>query len=570
LNPIWGTGVVKLGGRMFGSLGRRAAVAVVAALALSSTTVTPAKAAPSGAVEIQVLAITDFHGHLDPPSGSEGEIAGVAAGGVEYLATHVRQLEANRRNSIVVSSGDLIGGSPMLSGLFHDEPTIEAMNLVGLDLNGVGNHEFDEGVAELRRMQEGGCHPVDGCLDGDGFAGASFRFLAANVMRADGATLFPPYHVRTFQDAKVGFIGVTLEGTPEVVMPSAVAGLTFRDEAETVNALVPELQRKGIEAIVLLVHQGGAHSGGYNDCQGLAGPIVEIVARLHDAVDVVMTGHSHQAYNCVIDGKLVTSAGSDGRLVTDVDLSVDKRSGQVLTASANNVIVTRSVPKATDVSSLLSKYRSLSGSLESRAVGTIAADITRVETPAGESALGDVIADAQLAATDGPGEGQSVAAFTNPGGIRADLLHAPSGHEQPGVVTYGEAFAVQPFGNSLVTMALSGAQLDSLLEQQWCGQSAQRILQVSAGFTYTWDATKPVCDRVDPATIKIGGVPVDPMRTYRVTVNGFLADGGDRFTVLTQGSNRLGGPIDVDALTAHLAANSPVAPGPRTRIARLG
>ena len=540
-------------------------------LTLSPPTVAPALAGPSDLVDVQVLAIADFHGHLDPPTGSEGEVQGIPAGGAEYLATHIRQLEANRRNSVVVSAGDLIGGSPLLSAIFHDEPTIEAMNLVGLDLNGVGNHEFDEGVAELTRMQNGGCHPVDGCLDGDAFAGAAFRFLAANVVRTTtGATLFPPYQVRAFQDVKVAFIGVTLEQTPEVVLPSGVAGLAFSDEADTVNALVPELRRKGIEAIVVLLHQGGGQSGGYNECQGLSGPVVDIVTRMNDAVDVVIAGHTHQAYNCVIDGKVVTSPGADGRLLSDVELSVDKRSGQVVTARADNLVVTRNVPKATDVGNLLSKYRNLAGALENRTVGTITADLTRSETTAGESALGDVLADAQLAATDGSGEGQSVVAFTNPGGIRTDLMYAPSGSEGAGKVTYGEAFAVQPFGNGLVSMNLTGAQLDTLLEQQWCGQNAQRVLQVSAGFTYTWDATKPVCDRVDPATIRLAGAPIDLGGTYRVTVNSFLAEGGDRFTVLTHGSSRLGGPSDLDALIAYFALNSPVGPGPRSRITRLG
>ena len=543
----------------------------LAVMTVNPSTVATAQAAPSDLVDVQVLAITDFHGHLEPPTGAEGEIEGVPAGGAEYLATHIRQLEANRRNSVVVSSGDLIGGSPLLSALFHDEPTIEAMNLIGLDLNGVGNHEFDEGVAELTRMQNGGCHPVDGCLDGDGFGGADFQFLAANAVRsATGATVLPPYQVRAFQDVKVAFIGMTLEETPESVIPSGVAGMTFRDEADTVNALVPELRRKGVEAIVVLLHQGGGQSGGYNDCQGLSGPVVDIVNRMNDAVDVVITGHTHLAYNCVVNGKVVTSAGSDGRLLTGIDLSVDKRSGQVVTARANNRIVTRDVPKATDVSNLLAKYRNLEGALENRTVGTITADLTRSETTAGESALGDVLADAQLAATDGSGEGQSVVAFTNPGGIRTDVLYAPSGGEGAGKVTYGEAFAVQPFGNGLVSMNLTGAQLDTLLEQQWCGQSSPRVLQVSAGFTYTWDATKPVCDRVDSATIRLGGAPIDPGQTYRITVNSFLAEGGDRFTVLMQGSNRLGGPSDLDALTAYFALDSPLSPGPRNRITRVG
>lgn len=523
---------------------------------------------PGQLVDVQLLALNDFHGNLEPPGGT---IEGAPAGGAEYLASHVRRLEATNRNTMVVSAGDLIGASPLLSALFHDEPTIEAMNRIGLDLNAVGNHEFDEGADELLRMQKGGCHPVDGCLDGDGFAGAQFGFLAANVVRSDtGRTLLPPYQIRKFQGAKVAFVGMTLEGTPSIVTPSGVAGLEFRDEAETVNALVPELRRRGVESIVVLLHEGGLQPGGIDQCNGISGPVVDIVQRMSDAVDVVVSGHTHRAYNCQIDGKLVTSASSFGRVLTDIDLTIDKGSGDVVVARADNLVVTRDVPKAADVTNLLDKYRQLAAPLANRVIGTITADVTRSATAAGESALGDVIADAQLAATDGPGEGGAAVAFMNPGGIRADLSYAPSGSEGAGQVTYSEAFTVQPFGNTLVTMTLTGAQLDTLLEQQWCGQPYPRVLQVSAGFTYTWDATRPACDRVDPSTIRINGAAVDPSGSYRITVNSFLADGGDNFKVLTQGTARLGGPLDLDALQAYFAANSPVPPGPQYRITRVG
>lgn len=523
---------------------------------------------PGQTVDVQLLALNDFHGNLEPPG---GPIAGSPAGGAEYLATHVRQRRATNPNTMVVSAGDLIGASPLVSALFRDEPTIEAMNMIGLDLNAVGNHEFDKGSAELLRMQNGGCNPVDGCLDGDPFAGAKFGFLAANVVRSDThETLFPAYAVREFQGAKVAFIGLTLKDTPSIVTPSGVAGLEFLDEADTVNALVPELRRQGIESIVVLMHEGGRQTGGINDCKGASGPVVDIVNRMDDAVDVVVSGHTHQAYKCVIDGKLVTSASSFGRVLTDIDLTIDKRTGDVVKAGADNFVVTRNVPRAGDLTALIAKYKAISAPLENRVIGTITADITRNATPAGESALGDVVADAQLAATSGPAVGGAVVAFMNPGGIRADLSFAPSGAEQPGQVTYGEAFTVQPFGNTLVTMTLTGAQLDTLLEQQWCNQAFPRILQVSAGFTYTWDNARPACNRVDPSTIRIGGASVTPTGTYRVTVNSFLADGGDNFTVLRSGVARLGGPLDLDALEPFFKAGSPIPPGPRNRISRLG
>ncbi|HLE79119.1 MAG: bifunctional metallophosphatase/5'-nucleotidase [Chloroflexi bacterium RBG_16_69_14] len=534
-------------------------------------------AVPSGSVDVQLLAINDFHGNLEPPSGSSGRIltptGNVNAGGIAYLATHIKALEATNPRTLVVSAGDLIGASPLLSALFHDEPTIEAMNSLGLDFNAVGNHEFDEGGAELLRMQNGGCHPTDGCLDGDGFAGADFQFLAANVVREDnGKTVFPAYKMRSFAGAKIAFIGVVLEGTPTIVTPAGVAGLDFLDEASTVNALVPGLKAKGIETIVVLIHEGGFQTGLYDQCTGISGPVFDIVNALDDEVDVVISGHTHQAYDCSIDGKLVTSASSFGRLVTDIDLTIDRTTGEVTSMAANNVIVTRDVAADAAETALIARYNVIAAPLANRVIGSITSDITRTATTAGESALGDVIADAQLEATAPAGFGEAVVAFMNPGGIRADMIFGQiSGGELPGEITYGESFTVQPFGNSLVTMTLTGAQIETLLEQQFagCGAASNRILQVSDGFSYTWVTSALPCDKVDPTTIKINGVTVGPTASYRVTVNSFLADGGDSFPVLVQGTNRLGGAVDTDALEAYFVANSPVAPGPQDRITRL-
>jgi 5'-nucleotidase len=547
------------------------ATAMALLLVMVGTASGGATAAPtSPLVDVQLLAINDFHGNLDPPAGSSGRIGSVDAGGVEYLATHIAQLEATNPNTLVVSAGDLIGASPLLSALFHDEPTIEAMNLLGLDFNAVGNHEFDEGAAELLRMQNGGCHPTDGCLDGDGFAGADFQFLAANVVRKDnGKTLFPAYKIRSFGGAKLAIIGVVLEGTPTIVTPSGVAGLEFKDEAETVNALIPQLKAKGVNAITVLIHEGGVQSGTFNGCVGISGAIVDIVNRFDPAVDAVISGHTHQAYNCQLNNMLVTSASSFGRLVTDVDLTIDRATGEVAQMAANNLIVTRDVAKDAGQTSLLAKYRTFADPIANRVIGSITADITRTTNPAGESALGDVIADAQLAATAPAGFGEAVAAFMNPGGIRAELTYAGSvAGEGDGNVTYGEAFSVQPFGNSLVTMTLTGAQIDQLLEQQFDNPTAgqNRILQVSDGFSYSWSASAATGSKVDPSSILLNGTPVDPNGAYRITVNSFLAEGGDNFSVLAQGTDRLGGAVDLDALVDYFAANSPVPPGPQNRI----
>ena len=518
-------------------------------------------------VNLQILAINDFHGNIATSSSGFG-----GTGRADFLAANIQAAEEGADNSIFVSAGDLIGASPLISALFHDEPTIEAMNLIGLDINAVGNHEFDEGPAELLRMQYGGSHPVDGDLDGDPFLGADFEFLAANVVvDATGDTIFPPYTIRNYQGVKVAFIGMTLEGTPTIVTPSGVEGLTFNDEAETVNALVPQLQQNNIEAIVVLLHEGGFSPGGQNDCDGgLFGPIAEIVPQLDDAVDLVIAGHTNDEFICEIDGKWVTMADTRGRLFTDIDVTLNRVTKDMTVVAINNVPNSQAgVTPDPTVTALIDKYDDLSAPLANAVIGSTTADILRANNLAGESALGDIIADAQLDATDDPGFGDAVVAFMNPGGIRDDLIFAEiPGGEAPGEVTFGEAFSVQPFGNSLVTMTLTGQQIDDLLEQQFDNPSApsRRILQVSAGFTYEWSASAPTGDKIDPASIMIGGVPIDLGAGYRVTVNSFLADGGDNFSVLPDGTDRLGGEVDLDALVTYFGENSPVSPGPQDRI----
>ncbi|WP_223638361.1 bifunctional UDP-sugar hydrolase/5'-nucleotidase [Corallococcus sp. EGB] len=544
-----------------------------------------------GTVALKLIAFNDFHGQLEPAAGSGGQIvqallpdggvdtnSRVNAGGAVYLARHIADLRAKNPNSIVVSAGDLIGATPLLSALFHDEPTIEAMNHIGLDLSAVGNHEFDEGGTELLRMQSGGCHPVDGCQDGTGFSGAKFKFLAANVATGPNSTLFPRYDVRTFQGVKVAFIGMTLEGTPNIVTPTGIRGLEFKDEVQTVNALVPELRSQGVNAIVVIVHEGGipALDSLYNECKGITGPIVDIAAQLDPAVSVIVSGHTHNAYNCTLSGKLVTSAASVGRLVTDIDLTLDATSGQVVKAQAQNVIVTRTVAPDPEVAELITRYKGISSPLENRVIGWIEQTLTRsnIQTdPTGQSTMGFVIADAQLEATRPANLGGAQIAFMNPGGVRADLVRDPADPNDKGAVTYGEAFTVQPFGNSLVTLTLTGAQIERLLEQQWPNATTTRILLPSAGFSYAFSESAPVGSKVDPASIKLNGTVIDPAATYRVTVNSFLAPGGDGFSVLPEGTNPLGGAVDSDALEAYLARHSSEAsplPAPALdRITRL-
>lgn len=528
-------------------------------------------------VELQILGINDFHGNI-ATTGSWGP-SSQPVGRADYLAAHVNQAKAGVDHSILVSAGDLIGASPLISGLFHDEPTIEAMNLIGLELNGVGNHEFDEGPEELLRMQNGGTHPVDGNPDGDGFAGADFDFLSANVtVDASGDTLFDAYAVKTYEGVDVAFIGMTLEGTPSIVTQEGVAGLTFHDEVDTVNALVPDLQAMGIEAIVVLLHEGGFSEGGEegDDCVGgLTDPLNSIVSGFDSAVDLVIAGHVNDEFVCEVNGIWVTMADNAARLFTDIDTKLNRFTGDMTITAIDNVPTYHADVAApvSSVTSLIDKWQALADVQGNVVIGEITADITEQYEPGGDSPVGNLIADAQLWATEGATTGNAVIAFMNNGGVRGDqgFLFAPSGSEQAGEVTYAEAFAIQPFGNSLVTMTLTGAQIHDLLEQQFQGptEADWEILHVSDGFTYTWDATAPVGDKVDPTTIELGGVTIDPNTDYRVTVNSFLADGGDGFSILSSGTDRLGGAIDLDAMVDYMGANSPVAPPAVNRITRV-
>ncbi|AKT43080.1 bifunctional metallophosphatase/5'-nucleotidase [Chondromyces crocatus] len=532
-----------------------------------------------GSVQVQILAFNDLHGHMEPPAGSNGRITrpdgtNVNAGGVAFLATHLDALRAQNPNTVVVSAGDLIGGSPLLSALFHDEPTIEAMNLVGLDFNGVGNHEFDKGALELMRMQAGGCHPVHGCADGTPFAGATFQFLSANVFTdvPMSETLFPPYAIRDFEGVKVAFIGMTLEDTPSIVSPLGIEGLTFTNEAATVNALVPVLQAQGVETIVVLLHEGGQPTGSFNNCPGISGPIVQIAEAMSPAVDVIVSGHTHHAYNCIIGGKIVTSAASFGRLITDIDLTIDRATGDVIAAHAENVIVTRDQADVV-LDDFVSGYQELVTPVASRQVGMITANLTRNADSAGQTTMGFVVADAMLAVTQDPMAGGAQVAFMNPGGVRANLSFAAAPGEQTnGIVTFGELFLVQPFGNNLVVVTLTGAQLKDLLEQQFIhenGSLALNILHPSQGFSYTYSIGAPEGTHVNAASMQLDGVPIVPAQPYRVVVNSYNGSGGDGLTVLTLGTDRVGGVLDIDAVEAYFASHSPVSPPALNRVTRV-
>jgi 5'-nucleotidase len=574
-------------------------LAVVATLALlvptSALAAKPANTPPS-AVNVQLLAINDFHGNLEPPTGSGGRVGTVLndaactpanncvfAGGVAYLANDIKNLEATNPNTLVVSAGDNIGATPLLSAAFHDEPTIEALNMLGLDVSAVGNHEFDEGVDELLRIQNGGCHPTDGCDTGHTYAGADFDFLAANVVYNDsGDTILPATSVKTVGGVKVGFIGLTLEGTPNIVSAAGIVDVNFLDEAETINAATAALRSQGVKTVVVLIHEGGAQSvpistAMINGCTGMSGAITDIVHNLDPRVDLVISGHTHNAYNCQLpksDGTLVpvTSSSSFGRLVTDIDLTINSQSGRPMKITVDNKIVLRDVADAGETA-LIDAYKVVVAPIANAIVGSITADITNTNNVNGESALGDVIADAQKAYTNSSG---AQFAFMNPGGIRASLTFSQiSGTELPGQVTFGEAFTVQPFNNLVSTQDMTGQQIKDTLEQSFIGcfgrTQATVILQVSAEFHYSYDTTQACGSRITSMTLN--GSPLVMGTTYRLTMNNFLADGGDSFPGFRAGTNRINQPgFDVDALAQYLGANTPpgVAPGPQDRILKQG
>ena len=563
--------------------------------------VIPAVVVPATPFVVKLIGFNDYHGTLESP-GTFGQNTSVpaasrpAVGGAEFLAAHVASLKKQNPLNVVVGGGDFIGASPLVSSLFFDEPSIETLNRIGVEFTSVGNHEFDKGASELLRLQNGGCKITNGLTDPNSckgttvgtpvpFEGAKFKWLSANVVAtATGKTLLPAYGIKTFNGVKVAFIGMTLKATPSIVTPTGVAGLEFKDEAATVNALIPELRAQGIESIVVMVHEGGFQTGTLGDinaCEGnLAGSaIASIVSQLDDAVDVVVSAHTHAAYNCKLPNAkgraiAVTSASSFGRVLTDIDLTIDPATRNITAAAATNRLVVRNDPAITAdtaVAKIVDAYKTLVSPIANLILGAITTDLvaSRVDGACNMPA-GDLIADSQLAATQPANFGGAAIAFMNGGGVRSPgfTFASSTAGEGNGNVTYGEAFTVQPFGNSLVTLSLTTQNIKDFLEEQFAGclgqsTTATRFALPSGGFKYTWDGAKACGARISNVTLRSGsttetlvdaaGVVQNPGKSYRVTVNNFMADGGDGYSTLLKGTSRLGGAQDIDSLTAYMA-----------------
>ncbi|TCS95927.1 bifunctional metallophosphatase/5'-nucleotidase [Hazenella coriacea] len=477
-------------------------------------------------VSVQLLSINDFHGQLD----TVGKVNNKPVGTAEYLASYLRQREAENRNTMLLHVGDAVGASAPVSALMQDEPTIKFFNKLGFDLGTIGNHEFDEGVDEMLRLINGGTHPNTGK-----FKGAKFPYIAANVVdKKTKKPILPTHMIKRFQGVPVGFIGVVTKTTPSIVVPDGVKNVEFIDEAEAVNREVAKLKKKGVKAIIVLAHEGGFQ----NQTTGeITGPIADITKNLDPEVDVVFAGHSHSYLNGMIDDKLVVQAYSYGTAFADVDIVLDRKTKDIV-QKKGEIVTTFHEGMTPDpkIQAFMEKAKKKVAPIIEAEVGQTTDEISRKENEAGESPLGNLIADAQRL------EMKTDISFMNPGGIRSDL---PAGK-----VTWGDLYTVQPFSNDLVKMELTGEQIRRVLNQQFQDPNRIRILKVS-GLHFTWNPNRSAHDRVVDIT-QADGTPIDPKQTYTVTANIFLADGGDNFTVFTEGTNRVAGPSDLDALVNYV------------------
>lgn len=564
--------------------------AALAALLAGCATQAPAPTpvAGPGPVEVKIIAFNDFHGNLRasglrvpvPDATASTGFRMELAGGIEQFSAKAKALRASAKHSLLVSAGDMVGATPLLSAFFRDEPTIEAMNLAGVDMNAVGNHEFDYGIEHLKRLKAGGCVEKNGkpdCADRGArgpYTGAKFEFLAANVVeQATGKSLFPPYIIREFEGIKVAFVGMVLKNTPLIVRPNGTQGVAFNDEVDTVNRLLPDLRAQGVSSVVVVMHEGiGIRPGGLSDCNlpdtdtrtplGQLAMKGKVVADGFDPmVQLVITGHTHRYYVCESKGRLITSAGSNGIALTEIDLAFDRKSGRAIASKAVNHRVDPNGPKDAALTPFLDAYVAMAEPLENRVVAKLAAELPPIPNAAGESVLGNLVADAHLAASSSPDRGGAVIAFNNPRSLRAALIP-----QNDGGIRYGDLFKAQPFQNDLVLMNLTGAQIKDALEQQFKGAG---ILNISAGLTYTWDNARPDSQKILAETIKLHGLTLQPDLQYRVVANAFLAAGSEGMGAFALGTERQTGVLDLEALVGFMSNIGTYQPPSLGRIKRV-
>jgi len=517
---------------------------------------------PAAPIEVNLVAINDFHGHLEAETVKYTSVKDrkeheVHAGGIATLGAALQAWRREDSELLLVGAGDLIGASPALSGTWADEPTIEALNLMGMRLSALGNHELDQGKDELLRQQHGGCkspRPDAACKFRPDFSGAKFTYLAANVLdTATGKPFLPAYRIEQVRGVKIAFLGAVLRDAVAMVQASGVKGLSFHDEAESINRYIPELKAQGVNAFVVLIHEGGETSEYIDqpDCQKLRGPIVDIAKRLDPAVKLIISGHTHKGYMCRVDGRVITQAEQYGHFLTRLTLSIDPKTHAIENIrTSNEVMATAAYAPDPKLAALLKEVQERSAAELKRPIARVAVPlVSKKENEAGESALGDLVTDAQLAAVRKFG---AQIAFMNNKGLRSDLKT-----DAGNVANYSQVAVIHPFNNRLILMTLTGAQLRALLEQQmWLDEEApdgRNVLQVSSGFTYQWDSKRPLGQRVVPGSIKLDGKPLDDKADYRVAVNNFLAEGGDRVPMFKEGRDRVDTGIkDRDVMIEYL------------------
>jgi 5'-nucleotidase len=466
-------------------------------------------------VEIQLLGINDFHGQINTTK----TVDGVEMGRADYLATNMYERASENKNTLMVHAGDVVGASAPVSALFNDEPTIEILNEIGFDVGTVGNHEFDDGADECERL-------VNEVAD--------FPYTVSNVVyEGTNKTIFPSYYVKRVSGVKIGFVGVVIKDTENIVMPEAIEDIEFLDEIDSVNKSVKKLKRKGVETIVVLAHVPGEQNSETNE---ISGQIADLATGIDDSVDVIFGGHDHSGINGEVDNKLIVETYSAGKAFSDVDLVINKRTGDVIEKEAEIVNnVQEGVEPDPTIKSIIEKYELEVEPVVSQVIGVAAKDITKEQNESGESALGNLIADAQKVNMD------TDFSFLNPGGIRADL--------DAGEITWGELFTIQPFSNYLVKMTMTGSQIRELLNQQW-QKSTTRMLQIS-GLSYTWDSTKEAGEKVINIYDESGN-ELGEDTEYTITTNSFLASGGDGFSIFATISEQIYGPVDIDALVEYI------------------
>lgn len=536
---------------------------------------TAAPAPLAHGTELRIFSINDFHGHIQDraptpamprlPDAKTGEVKPQNAGGVAYLASVLEGLRRNGSPSLFVAAGDLMGASPQISSLLKDEPTLTALSELGLAATALGNHDLDAGLTELLRKTRGEC-PTQGCAWPE-FAGARFPYLAANMVWAEsGQRVLPSHTIVPVGALKVAVVGAVTRDTPRVIAPRAIAGLRFEDEADSLNALVPTLREQGAQVLVAVMHEGAMHDGAANDasyaCPGLKGRVLDLAKRLDPAYAILISGHTHQAYTCKIDGRLLVQAGSFGAWLTESRLTLDAQ-GQVLEAKAvNHPVLQGAYAPNPAFAALVQRAAALTEAARNRPIAQLSMGaVRRAEPPFGDSALGNLVADAQLAYAQK--RGVADVALTNSGGIRADLVVDGSRW-----ITFSELFAIQPFGNDLLALTLSGAQLQELLRRQLPKRPGAASIQVSHNLRYTWN--QPEGQSAQLLAVTVNGAPLEAHKDYRVIVNNFMADGGGDTGVLRQGRDRQVVGPDIDALVEWLAENpqalAQIAPGRIQRV----